>query len=92
MLRRQVARGVTSMIRHAAPGEENAEAAERLFDDLYERLEDPALADDLLTLPVEEIVRRICRDLGLVATALPPLVAQPPYAAPTPAHPARESG
>ena len=35
MLRRQVARGVTSMIRHAAPGEENAEPAERLFRELY---------------------------------------------------------
>ena len=86
MLRRQVARGVTSMIRHAAPGEENAEPAERLFRELYARLDDPALADDLLTLPVEEIVRRICRDLGLVATALPRLAAEPA------ARPARESG
>ncbi len=92
MLRRQVARGVTTMIRHAAPGEENAEAAERLFDDLYERLDDPAWADDLQSLPVEEVVRRICRDLGLVAAALPRLAAQPPYAAPAPARPARESG
>ena len=88
MLRRQVARGVTSRIRDAAGGE----AAERLFSELYARLDDPALADDLLTLPVEEVVRRICRDLGLVATALPPLVAQPPYASPPPARPARESG
>ena len=88
MLRRQVARGVTSMIRHAADGD----TAERLFDDLYERLDDPALADDLQSLPVEEIVRRICRDLGLVATALQPLAAQPPYASPAPARPARESG
>ena len=92
MLRRQVARGVTTMIRHAAPGEENAEAAERLFDDLYARLDDPALADDLLTLPVEEVVRRICRDLGLVATALQPLAAEPPYAAPAPGPHRRESG
>ena len=82
MLRRQVARGVTSRIRDAAGGE----AAERLFSELYARLDDPALADDLLTLPVEEIVRRICRDLGLVATALPRLAAEPA------ARPARESG
>ncbi len=92
MLRRQVARGVTSRIRDAAPGEENAEAAERLFDDLYERLDDPAWADDLQSLPVEEVVRRICRDLGLVTAALPRLAAQPPYTSPPPARPARESG
>ncbi len=88
MLRRQVARGVTTMIRHAADGD----AAERLFDDLYERLDDPAWADDLQSLPVEEVVRRICRDLGLVTAALPRLAAQPPYAAPAPAPHRRDSG
>ncbi len=89
MLRQQVARGVASTIRHTAADDE---AAERLFDDLYERLDDPAWADDLRSLPVEEVVRRICRDLGLVAAALPPLAAQLPYAAPAPHRPARESG
>ena len=69
MVRRQVARGVAKIIRDTTDGE----AAERLFDDLTERLDDPALLDDLETLPVEEIVRRICRDLGLIAAALPPL-------------------
>ena len=61
MTRRQVARGVAEAIRRESDGE----AAERLFDDLAERLEDPAVADDILVLPVEEVVRRICRGLGL---------------------------
>ncbi len=61
MVRRQVARGVADAIRRETDGE----AAERLFDDLAERLDDPAIADEILVLPVEEVVRRICRDLGL---------------------------
>ncbi len=88
MLRRQVARGVTSRIRDAA----DSEAAKRLFDDLYERLDDPAWADDLQSLPVEEVVRRICRDLGLVTAALPRLAAQPPYTSAAPVPHRRDSG
>ena len=88
MLRGQVARGVTSMIRHATEGE----AAECLFDDLAERLDDPALDDDLQSLPVEEVVRRICRDLGLVTAALQPLAAQPPYTSPAPVPHRKQSG
>ena len=61
MVRRQVARGVAEVIRQTADGE----AAERLFDDLAERLDDPAIEAEIGVLPVEEIVRRICRDLGL---------------------------
>jgi hypothetical protein len=61
MVRRQVARGVATLIRREADGE----AAERLFDELAERIDDPALDNDILALPVEEIVRRISRDLGL---------------------------
>ncbi len=71
MIRRQVACGVADRIRQ----ESDEEAAERLFDDLPKRLDDPTLAEDFQTLPVEQVVRRICRDLGL-ATA--PLAARSP--------------
>ena len=87
MLRKQVARGVASMIRQATEGEQ----AERLFDRLDELLDDPALTEDLLSLPVEQIVRRICRDLGLVAGALRPL-ATPPVSSPAPDPHRRGSG
>ena len=75
MVRRQVARGVADRIRQQAEGE----AAERLFDELAERLDDPALAEDLEILPVEQLVRRICCDIGLVAAALSPLASELPY-------------
>ena len=90
MVRRQVARGVTDAIRAEADGE----AAERLLGDLYERLDDPAWAEDLQTLPVEEVVRRICRDLHLAAAPLPALAAQPPNPGdpPPPIRPHRDSG
>jgi hypothetical protein len=65
MVRRQVVRGVAEVIRSRADGE----TAERLFDELAERLDDPEFGRDLLALPVEEIVRRISRDLGLAADA-----------------------
>ncbi len=70
MVRRQVARGAAEAIRRQTAGEAGDEAAERLFDDLAERLEDPALDAELRLLPVEEAVRRICRDLGLAAGAV----------------------
>ena len=70
MVRRQVAHGVAAVIRRESHGE----AAERLFDELAERLDerlhDPAFEQEILVLPVEEVVRRVCRDLGLVAAAL----------------------
>ena len=66
MVRRQVARGVGEAIRRTAEGE----TAERLFDELAERLEDPGLEADIGALPVEDVVRRICLELGLVAEAL----------------------
>ena len=87
MLRKQVARRVADVIRNTADGE----AAERLFSELAEHLDDPALAEDLLLLPVEEIVRRLCRDLGLVATALQPLASRSPAPA-NPPSPARGRG
>ena len=66
MVRRHVARRVADLIRRDNDGE----AAERLFDELAERMDDPGLDQDFLALPVEEIVRRIGRDLGLAADAL----------------------
>ena len=66
MVRRQIARGVTEAIRREAVGE----AAERLFDSLAERMEDPGLEHDIAVLPVDQIIRRICRDLGLAAATL----------------------
>ena len=62
MVRRQVARGVSEAIRSEADGE----AAERLFDELVERLEEPGFEAEMLSLPVAEIVRRVCLELGLV--------------------------
>ena len=61
MVRRQVKRGVSEVIRRVS----DSDTAERLFDDLDMRLLDPDLEQDLLDLPVQAIVRRVCRDLGL---------------------------
>ena len=61
MARRQVARSVGEAIAQHATGE----VAERLFDDLDDRL-DAAALDGLLDGPVEEVVAAICRELGLV--------------------------
>ena len=75
MVRRQVARAVAETIRGRADGE----AAERLFDDLAERMDDPTLQDEILSLPVDQIVRRICRDLGLAAEVLAVPNPEPPH-------------
>ena len=64
MVRRQVTRGVSEVIRRVSGSDDTAE---RLFDDLYERLDRPDFEQALLDHPVQEIVRRICRDLGLAA-------------------------
>ena len=73
MVRRQVARGVAEVIRRESDGE----SAERLFDELAERLDEPGIETDLSVLPVEEVVRRLCRDLGLVAETLRALPTPP---------------
>jgi hypothetical protein len=65
MVRRQVARGVGEAIRRQADGE----AAERLFDELTERL-DQLDQDEIGTIPVAEVIARICRELGLVTQTL----------------------
>ena len=66
MVKRQVARGVAEAIRRGSDGE----PPERLFDELAERLDEPGIESDFDTLPVEEVVRRICRDLGLAGAGL----------------------
>ena len=40
-------------------------AAERLRDDMFERLDGPDVDDDALHRPVDEIIREICDDLGI---------------------------
>ncbi len=60
MERRQIARGVGERIARHADGE----AAERLFDDLDERLDAMAFAGDL-EQPVDVVIDAICRALGL---------------------------
>ena len=62
MMRRQVKRAVSEVIRRVSDSDDTAE---RLFDDLYERLDDPAFEQALLDWPVADIVRQVCRDLGL---------------------------
>ena len=65
MVRRQVARGVGEAIRHQADGE----TAERLFDELAERLDELDLAETG-AMPVAEVIAKICRELGLVTQTL----------------------
>ena len=60
MARRQIVRGVGERIARHADGE----AAERLFDDLYERLDAMEFAGDL-DWPVDEMIDTICRAIGL---------------------------
>ena len=74
MVRRQVARGVAEVIRRGSDGE----PAERLFDELAERLDEPGFAEEALALPVEEVVRRISRDLGLATAAVRRFGGAPP--------------
>ena len=68
MVRRQVARGVGAAITRECDGD----TAERLFDDLAERLAEPGFDEEIGALPVEVAVRRICQDLGLAGAALQP--------------------
>ena len=66
MARRQVARSVGERIAAHAEGER----AERLFDDLAERL-DALELEGALEQPVEAVIAEICRDLGLGAQPAP---------------------
>ena len=66
MVRRQVVRSVGDAIRR----EVDEDGAERLFDELAERLGGPEFEAEVAALPVEEIVRRVCRELGLVVNGV----------------------
>ena len=60
--RKQIIRAVEDTIQRETDGPE----AEALHAELRERLDDPDLEDDLDQLPIAEIIRDICRDLGIV--------------------------
>jgi len=61
MARRQIARGVIDAIGREAAGER----AERLTETLSDRLESLDVEYELANRPVDEVIRQICRDLGL---------------------------
>ena len=63
MARRQVEHAVSEAI--AADAGPDASRAERLGEALAERLERAEMEEDLADRPAEEIVDRICRDLGV---------------------------
>ena len=61
MARRQIARAVADAIAREAEGAR----AERLTDAAAERLDSLDTLDDVASRPAEDIIRDICRDLGL---------------------------
>ena len=67
MVQRQAARGTAEVIRRTS---ESDDTAERLFDDLADRLDDPWMEQALLDPPVDDVVRSIRGDLGVVADDL----------------------
>ncbi|WP_158742902.1 hypothetical protein [Acidisphaera sp. L21] len=74
MARRQIARAVSDAIARDA----DAERAERLTGALRERLDSLDTLDDIGNRPAEEIIREICRDLGVDPGQLDATVASPP--------------
>ncbi len=59
--RKQIIRAVEDTIQRRTKDAE----AEALHAEFYERLDDPELDDALAQLPVAEIIKAICRDLGI---------------------------
>ena len=59
--RKQIIRAVEDTIQRRTNGAE----AEALHAEFYERLDDPDLDDDLDQQPVADIIKAICRDLGI---------------------------
>ena len=59
--RKRIVREVEDTIQRRADGAE----AEALHAEFYERLDDPDLDDDLDEQPVADIIKAICRDLGI---------------------------
>ena len=84
MARRQIARAVSDAI----AGEAEGDRAERLTESLMERLDSLDTLDDVTSRPAEDIIRDICRDLGLDPARMPPLPATEPAAASPPPQPA----
>ena len=80
MARRQIARAVSDAIAQEAEGDR----AERLTDALTERLDSLDTLDDVTSRPAEDIIRDICRDLGLDPARMPPPTAAQPAASPPP--------
>jgi hypothetical protein len=69
MQKRQVKNGVSEKIRCNA----EEDAAEDLFAELDDHLGDPGLDAELQAFTVEQVVDRICRDIGLAAASCAPL-------------------
>ena len=69
MARRQITRAVSEAIARQAGGDH----AERLAENLSERLDSLDTLDDVTSRPAEDIIRDICRDLGLDPARMPPI-------------------
>ncbi len=59
--RKQIIRAVEDTVQRRTKDTE----AEALHAEFYERLDDPDLDDDIDTLPVADLIKAICRDLGI---------------------------
>ena len=80
MARRHIARTVSDTIAQQTEGDR----AERLTEALADRLDSPDTLDDVTSRPAEDIIRDICRDLGLDVAHLPPPVTVQPAEPPPP--------
>ena len=68
MAQRQIVRAVSGAIASDSGGDD----AERLTDALTEPLDSLDTLDDVTSRPAEDIIRDICRDLGLDPARMPP--------------------
>ena len=81
----------TAITRHVWNELEDDEEAELFGDDLDARLDEMEGEDDFLDVPIDELIARLCRDLGFepptpVAAARPPASATPEPMAEGPGH------
>ena len=89
--------GVTSPAPSPTPSSAmpNRSGRDRLIEALADRLDAPDTLDDVATRPAEDIIRDICRDLGLDPARMPPATPRGspvPDTAPAPMTPARRHG